>query len=320
MTNISATEQAYYELNYARENVLVQRQAIALAAELVAENQKRVKAGVLTTLDVAQSQSQLASAKAALLAAEQQAVTDENNLKNLITDKYRKSTTCRSPRRSVSWQSPALFDLQASWQTALASRPDVLQAQVNIERQAVNKKLQFNQLFPQFDLTGAYGRTGQSTSLNDAYAQIGPNQFPSYSYGAVLSVPLGNQAPRANYKAAKASLAQAQLIYRQVEQTMLIQIENEIETAKSDFAQVDATREARVYAEQALAAEQRKLEVGTSTPFVVLQLQNNLTTARSAEIRALADYNEALTLLALYEGTDPGTASSDGEGGLKRDA
>jgi outer membrane protein TolC len=35
----------------------------------------------------------------------------------------------------------------------------------------------------------------------------------------------------------------------------------------------------------------------------VLQLQNNLTTARSQEIRALANYNEALANLAAAEGT-----------------
>jgi outer membrane protein TolC len=119
----------------------------------------------------------------------------------------------------------------------------------------------------------------------------------------ILSFPLSNEAARNNFKAAKASLKQAELQYQLAEQTMLIQVQNTIETAKSDFEQINATREAREYAEEALNAEQRKLEVGTSTPFFVLQLQSNLTAARSAEIRALADYNEALALLAQYEGT-----------------
>jgi hypothetical protein len=35
----------------------------------------------------------------------------------------------------------------------------------------------------------------------------------------------------------------------------------------------------------------------------VLQLQRDLTTARSQEIRALADYNKALAQLAFDEGT-----------------
>ncbi|HXE43480.1 MAG TPA: TolC family protein, partial [Candidatus Baltobacteraceae bacterium] len=53
----------------------------------------------------------------------------------------------------------------------------------------------------------------------------------------------------------------------------------------------------------ALDAEQKKYNVGKSTTFTVLQLQASLTTAKSQEIRALADYNESLASLALQEGT-----------------
>ena len=79
--------------------------------------------------------------------------------------------------------------------------------------------------------------------------------------------------------------------------------ENAIATARTSFQRVDATREARVYAEAALGAEQKKLESGKSTSFEVLRLQRDLTSARSAEIRALADYNIALAQIALNEGT-----------------
>ena len=67
--------------------------------------------------------------------------------------------------------------------------------------------------------------------------------------------------------------------------------------------QSGSTRAAREYAEAALQAEQKKLESGKSTSFEVLQLQKDLTTARSAEIRALADYNIALAQIAINEGT-----------------
>jgi outer membrane protein TolC len=66
---------------------------------------------------------------------------------------------------------------------------------------------------------------------------------------------------------------------------------------------VDATRQARIYAEAALDAEQKKYAVGKSTTFTVLQLQNKLTSARSQEIRDLANYQEALTNLAQQEGS-----------------
>ncbi|NDB76090.1 MAG: hypothetical protein EB141_10670, partial [Verrucomicrobia bacterium] len=55
--------------------------------------------------------------------------------------------------------------------------------------------------------------------------------------------------------------------------------------------------------------EEKKLANGKSTSFFVLQLQRDLTAARSAEIRALADYNKALAALSKSEGTTLDKAS-----------
>jgi len=84
---------------------------------------------------------------------------------------------------------------------------------------------------------------------------------------------------------------------------VMVEIDNAVKQAQSAWESVDATKQARVYAEAALDAEQKKYAVGKSTTFTVLQLQNNLTSARSAEIRAQANYQEALTNLAQQEGT-----------------
>jgi len=303
MANISATEQAYYELNYAFENVRVQEDAVRLADQLVAENKRKVQAGVLTDLDVAQSLSQLASSQAALLAAQQLVIQDENNLKALVTDNYRDVYSVQLVPSEKLLALPEMFDLQESWQTAMSKRPDLLQAKLSVERLDVNRRFQKNQLFPELDLTGSYGRTGLAGTLGGSYAEIPGNNFPNYSFGALLTVPLGSQAARNNYKAAKASTEQAQAVYQSVEQNILIQIQNTIEKAKSDFAQTKATHDAWYFADQALQAEEKKLQVGTSTSFIVLQLQSNLTAARSAEIRALANYNEDLAQLAQFEGT-----------------
>ena len=45
-----------------------------------------------------------------------------------------------------------------------------------------------------------------------------------------------------------------------------------------------------------------RLERSLRATFTVLQLQNNLTAARSAELRALANYAEALANLSQQEG------------------
>jgi outer membrane protein len=84
---------------------------------------------------------------------------------------------------------------------------------------------------------------------------------------------------------------------------VMVQIDNAVKQAQSSYQSVQATQQASVYAQTALDAEQAKYAVGKSTTFTVLQLQNNLTSARSQEIRALANYNEALANLAAEEGS-----------------
>jgi outer membrane protein TolC len=90
---------------------------------------------------------------------------------------------------------------------------------------------------------------------------------------------------------------------KQLEQNVMVQIAVSVEQAKTGFAQVDATRESRLFAEAALEAEQKKLDNGRSTSFVVVQLQRDLTTARLAELAAVSQYNQALAQLAFNEGS-----------------
>ncbi|HTV76572.1 MAG TPA: TolC family protein, partial [Candidatus Baltobacteraceae bacterium] len=90
---------------------------------------------------------------------------------------------------------------------------------------------------------------------------------------------------------------------KQLEQNVMVEIDNAVKQAQSSYESVDATRQARIYAEEALDAEQKTYAVGKATTFEVLTYQNMLTAARGAEIRALANYEEALANLAAQEGS-----------------
>jgi outer membrane protein TolC len=132
---------------------------------------------------------------------------------------------------------------------------------------------------------------------------MGDANRPFYSYGGQLTMPLGNVGPRNQLKSGKATEKQLLLQLKQLEQNVMVQIDNAVKAAESAWESADATRQQRIYAEAALKAEQGKYAVGKSTTFIVLQLQTALTTARSQEIRALANYNQALASLAAAEGS-----------------
>jgi outer membrane protein len=302
MTDLTSVKSAYFNLIAARQQVQVDVQALQLAQQLVNENLKRVQVGALAPLDEKQSESQMASSKADLLAAEQVMATAENNLKALITENFTEwADIAPIPSESLVVV-PEHMDLQESWRRGIAQRPEMQQARLTLEKQNVTVKYNYNQLFPEVDLTGSYGQAALDPTFTQALGDLRDGKYPSYTYGVVVTVPLGNIAPRNAYRAAKASVKQAVLQLKQEEQTVLVAIDNDVKIIQSDLQRVDATREARIYAEAALEAEQKKLENGKSTSFIVLQLQSNLTTARSAEIQAQVNYNIALEQLALDEG------------------
>ena len=303
ITTITAVEEAYFNLMYAGEAVKVQEKALELAQRLVAENRRRVEVGALAPLDEKQAESQAAASKADLLAAQASYGTQQRVLKTLLSDDYEdwKQIHIR-PMESLA-AVPQPFDLQESWRKGISSRPDLLQARLETEKQERVVKYQRNQKFPQLDLVGDVGYVGSDDELNSAFRQVRRTENPYYSYGVQMTIPLGNVGARNSLKVAKANQEQLELELKQVEQNVLISIENSIANARTSLERADATRQARLYAAEALKAEEMKLEKGKSTSFIVLDLQSKLTAASSAEIRALADYNIALARLAANEGS-----------------
>ncbi len=303
MTTVTAVEQAYYDLIFALENVRVQEKGLELAERLVSENRRRVEVGALAPLDEKQAESRAAASRADLISAQAAMATQQRVLKSLLSDNYEEwKDTHVSPTESLI-ALPEVLDLQESWRRGLAQRPDLAQAKISLESQGTLVRYQKNQLFPELDLVGRYGYSASSREFSGAFGQLGSMDNPFYSYGAQLSVPLGNTGARSSYRSAKATKEQIALQLKQVEQNVLIGIENAMATARTSLERVAATRQARLYAEDALKAEEKKLEQGKSTSFIVLQLQSELTAARSSEIRSLADYNIALARLALNEGS-----------------
>jgi HAE1 family hydrophobic/amphiphilic exporter-1 len=303
MNTVTAVEQAYYDLIYDRQNVMVQEKAVELATQLVVENKKRVEVGALAPLDEQQAEAQAASTEATLIAAKSALAVQEHLVKQIITDQYAEWVNTRLEPSGTLAAPRQFFDLQDSWSKGLALRPDLLQAKLDVEQQGIQLKFSYNQLFPELDVFGTYGYNGSGGVYSGAFYDIQQMNRPAYTFGGLITIPLGNTTARNNYKSGKVTLQQLVLTLKKLEQTIMVAIDNDIKLAESNFKQVAATRTAREYAGAALDAEQKKLESGKSTTYTVLQMQRDLTTARGNEIQALDNYNKALVQLSLDEGT-----------------
>jgi outer membrane protein TolC len=303
MTTVTTLEQAYYDLIFNRENVLVQEKAAEQTDRLVVENKKKLEVGALAELDLASAEAQAAQNRAAIITAISQLGTQERKVKQLITDKFtdwadvelKPTETLTAPR--------IVFNRQDSWSKALAQRPEYLQAKLDAERAGIQLKFDWNQIFPELDVVGTAGYNGSGQVFSGAFADIQNRNHAFYSFGGQLTVPLGNIGARNTYKSDKVSLQQFLLTIKKEERDILIAIDNDIGTLQADYNSVQATHAQRLYEEQALDAEQKKLDNGKSTTYNVILVQRDLTAARGAEIQALDTYNKGLAQLSLDEGS-----------------
>jgi len=314
ITTAADVQLGYYDLAAAVKGVEVQRQAVSLAERLLLENRKRVEVGAMAPLEEKQAEAQVAQSRADLISAQQVYNVAQNTLRRLMTSDYSElADTTFEPSDSFRAQ-PYPFNRQESWSRGLTQRPDIIQSQLEMEKQNVTVRFRRNQMFPQLDLQGTFGLAAQtqaggtnyinrdsivSSSLHD----IANAEYKSYGVGAILSFPLGNRSARNNFRSAKVERERLVLRHKQLEQNIMVALDNEILAAQTSFERITATRQARIYAEAALDAEQKKLENGKSTTFEVLRLQRDLTTASRDEVRALADYFRAMSVLFRDEGS-----------------
>lgn len=302
MRTVNAVENAYYELVYARENVRVQDSSLQLAEKHLRETKRRVELGALAPLDEKQAQSQAAARRADLLSAQVQWDTRMNALKGLLSDDFTAVADVRLEPTDKLLAVAQLFDAQESWGRGLEFRPDLLQSKESLERQNIVLRYNKNQILPSLDLQLSYGHNGFGTDLPGGLDGIRTGAGQAYSYGFVLTIPFSNRTAKNNYRSSRLEKQRLLLNHKQLEQQIIIEIDNALKAARNAYQRIDATLEARRYAEAALDAEEKKFANGKSTGFFVLQLQRDLTAARSSELRALADYNKTLADLWLSEG------------------
>jgi HAE1 family hydrophobic/amphiphilic exporter-1 len=121
--------------------------------------------------------------------------------------------------------------------------------------------------------------------------------FHAVTFGLAIEVPIRNRTAKANLAGARIQGEQLLAQVRALEQTIEVDVRNAAQAVDITRRQILAARAARESAEIQLAGEQKRYRTGLSITFLVLQFQNQLVNARTAEIRAEANYNQAIANL-----------------------
>jgi len=135
------------------------------------------------------------------------------------------------------------------------------------------------------DLLGGYGQSLQN---------LAANRYNNFRVGVQISLPLRNRTAEANLGRSLVEGERIATQREQLEQSIQVDVRNALQSMRSAEARLRAAVATREANEQQFASEQRRLDAGQSTTFLVLERQTQLTTARGLELKAQTDLNKSI--------------------------
>ncbi|MBN1221701.1 MAG: TolC family protein [Candidatus Aminicenantes bacterium] len=312
LDTVYSVEKAYWDLAYSAAHLDVMKQSLKLARDLLAKNKREVEVGTLAPIEILTAEAEVATREADILQAEVAVKNHEDSLKTVINlGKENTNIEAKVVITDKPTYEEYAISIEEALRKGLENRPDLQELRLDIKNKDIEAGYAKNQLLPELTLNASYWSPGLSGSQilyqnNDPLSGVIIGLIPgnasnalrdaigfkynNWYIGLTLTIPTNTIFSRAQYAQARVNMEKKQLELQYKEQQAFLEIRNAVRTVQTNFKRINAYKIARELAEKKLEAEEKKLKVGLTTNYIVLQQQRDLATARSNELRAITDY------------------------------
>lgn len=317
---VAGIARLYTDLVSLSEDVKVKREAVRLAQQLYDDNKHKVEQGEQAPIEVTRAQAELASTQQALISAQGLVEQQELIVKTVLTKNGLANPAIRAAHiiatDSVTVpETESVPPVDALITEALHDRPDLAQAGIQVENSQISLKGSLNALRPELDLVGTVQNGGLSGGINPAGAALTPgaalysggygtalgqifkNNFPTYSVGLQLTLPLRNRVAQADAIRDELQVRQTQVRRQQFENQIRLEVADAYVAMQQARAAYEAAIESRVLQQQSVKVEQETFHVGLATNYMVIEYETLLAQAQSTEVSAKGAYAKAVIAL-----------------------
>ena len=297
------------------EDVNVKEETLRSASKLLADTQAQVDEGTLAPVELTRAKAQVFSTEQDLINSRGLLEEQEIILKSVMT---RDAGATLRGIRIVPTDTLAIPDkdevrpLQDQVAEAVAHRPDLGQARLQVENSRIGLAGSRNATKPEIDLVGtmqnnglAGAATGYLAGTNlpliggygSALGQALARDYPTYGIGLQVTLPIHNRIAEADLARDELQVKQSQIRVRQLQNQATLEVEDALIAMRRARASYAAAVQARKFQQESLEAEQTRFEVGASTAFFVIQYESLVAQARSTEVAAKSSYVKARAAL-----------------------
>ncbi len=305
----------YWDAIRARDNIKVLEQTWQLAQKSYDRDRQALDLGALASLDIYQSETQLAERKRDLVQAQYAYQASLDALRRLIgadlDPKYREIDIVLEDDPGKLPEQRAILPFKEALAQADRLRPELDAAHRRLTVDDLNARLARNLLTPQVNLTvqassnglsgnqvaivGPLGITTPAVSggLGNTLGQMFAFSYPSYGAGIQITLPVRGSTARAQLADALVNRARDRYNERAVEQQIIQDVKQALNSIHLANATIETAIRARDLAQKNVQAEQQKYELGTITAFEMLDSQSQLASSESALLNAYIGYQQA---------------------------
>ncbi len=311
ITTVSQAKQRYWNLVDAQLQLEVDNEALQLAEQLHEQNQVRVEVGTLPQLELVQSEAGVAQRREAVISSTAAVLNAEDELRRLL-DLEDSLWSVPIETTTAPEMEEVPIDLEAGIASALEHRPEITTQELVVENLLVDENYYRNQRMPRLDLAVTYGYNGLGGDVTqrdfitgeilgtaeggygDAFDQITGTDFEGWAAAVNLLMPLQNRSAEALQAMASIGRERGEAELADLEAEITAEVRRTARLVETAAALIDSTTASRRLAEENLNAEQKRFDNGLSTSFQVLEIQEDLSQARSRQAFAITAYRKAL--------------------------
>jgi len=319
---VSQVLNLYYNLAGDYEDLRAKRSASETAQTFLRDVNRQVEIGSVAPSDVIAAQAQAATTAQAVVDSDTTLRQQELSLKNLISRTGPADPVLANVRIVPidSIEMPAADDLPSVSQMvrqALADRADLAAELAGEKANEVSALGTRNGILPtlqgivaesQAGLAGVPktvtidGFTEQSSpnfrgGMGTALAQVFQRDFATDIAAVFFQEPIRNRQAQADYAIDQLTLRQTQLGNRKDLSQVEVDVRNNLVSLQQARVRYEAALRNRVLQQQLFDAEQKRFQLGASTPYNVAVQQRDLISAQSSAVAALVAYSTARVAL-----------------------
>jgi outer membrane protein TolC len=303
MLTLSQAESAYWNLYYAQEQLRFFQESVSVAESVLDDSQEKVKAGQGADLDVLEAQSGLAVRKTKQNEALQSYYDAMSQVRAFTgampTEQRRELRATDIP--ATTNEPPSYAE---NFRNAFDFNPDYLIQRKKVAEENLRLGVARNQVLPELDLKAAYGFNGLGRSPGDSWDLVESQDFPSWTVGAELTLPLGGNIKGRN------QLAAAKLTYRAavadldgIQAEIANSLDATLRKVRSWRDSIQSYETVVRFNEDLLKTERERLRVGTVEPRKVFEVEADLLDSRQNLAQALVQLQRTTLQLQVVAGS-----------------